>query len=80
MGPMKRTEIPIGLMWRLRRIAAGRRQQDIASFVGIPTTRYSEFERGLREPSELDRQLIEELLPPLPTVVSCDDDSETVLA
>lgn len=33
-------------IWKLRRIAAGMRQQDVASRAGMSTTRYSAIERG----------------------------------
>jgi len=62
------------LVWKLRRIAGGLRQQDIAARVGISTTRYSAIERGEQRPTDLDRKLIERFLPPLPTgAVPCDD-------
>jgi transcriptional regulator with XRE-family HTH domain len=53
------------LHWKLRRVAAGYRQQDVASRAGISTTRYSAIERGEQEPSDLDRKLLERILPPL---------------
>lgn len=55
-----------GMIWRLRRVAAGLRQQDVAIRAGITTTRLSAIERGEQEPSDLDRKLIERLLPELP--------------
>jgi transcriptional regulator with XRE-family HTH domain len=55
------------LHWKLRRIAAGYRQQDIAVRVGISGTRYSALERGEAEPRDWERQALEELLPLLPT-------------
>jgi transcriptional regulator with XRE-family HTH domain len=57
-----------GLNWKLRRVAAGLRQQDIASLAGMSTTRYSAFERGEKIPSDLDRRLIEAVLPSLNVV------------
>jgi transcriptional regulator with XRE-family HTH domain len=54
------------LYWKLRRIAAGIRQQDIALRSGISTTRYSAIERGECVPSELEARLIEQFLPRLP--------------
>lgn len=54
------------LNWRLRRIAAGVRQQDIALRAGMSTTRYSAIERGEHVASELEVRLIEQFLPPLP--------------
>jgi len=57
------TVLPIGLLWKLRRVAAGLRQQDVARSVGISTTRYSAIERGEETPNETDRMLIEKTLP-----------------
>ena len=54
------------LNWKLRRIAAGLRQQDVAARAGMSTTRYSAIERGEAIPTETDRQLIERQLPELP--------------
>jgi transcriptional regulator with XRE-family HTH domain len=53
------------LAWKLRRIAAGIRQQDLALRAGMSTTRYSSIERGERTPSDLETRLIEQFLPPL---------------
>ena len=61
-----------GLNWKLRRIAAGLRQQDVASQVGISTTRYSAIERGEMKPSALDARLIERTLPNLPEQIHTD--------
>jgi len=63
------TNIPHHLNWKLRRIAAGIRQQDLALRAGISTTRYSAIERGERMPSKLEAELIDKLLPQLPTGV-----------
>jgi transcriptional regulator with XRE-family HTH domain len=60
----------IGLSWKLRRTALGLRQQDVAEQVGMSVTRYSQIERGESDPSAIDRQLIEEFLPPLPTLIA----------
>ena len=60
------TVLPIGLLWKLRRVAAGLRQQDVARSVGISTTRYSAIERGEEDPTDMDRMLIEKTLPLLP--------------
>ena len=65
---LDRHALHIGMIWRLRRVAAGLRQQDIAGRAGITTTRLSAIERGELEPSDLDRQLIERLLPEIPAV------------
>jgi transcriptional regulator with XRE-family HTH domain len=61
----------IGMLWRLRRVSAGLRQQDIAVRAGITTTRLSAIERGEQEPSDLDRKLVERLLPELPIPAVC---------
>lgn len=52
--------------WKLRRIAAGLRQQDIAGQLGVSGTRYSALERGESAPKEWEREAVERLLPPLP--------------
>jgi DNA-binding XRE family transcriptional regulator len=54
-----------GRNWKLRRIACGLRQVDLARRVGISTTRLSLIEREELEPSDLDRTLIERELPSL---------------
>jgi transcriptional regulator with XRE-family HTH domain len=53
------------LDWKLRRIAAGYRQQDVAARVGISSTRYSMLERGEADPKEWEIEAVEKLLPPL---------------
>lgn len=63
------------LAWKLRRIAAGIRQQDLALRAGMSTTRYSAIERGERTPSELEARLIEQFLPHL-TVEGFQDEVE----
>ena len=57
--------IPQPLEWKLRRIAAGIRQQDIALRAGMSTTRYSAIERGEKDPSEFETRLINQFLPSL---------------
>ena len=54
------------LEWKLRRTAAGLRQQDVAGRIGVSTTRYSAIERDEQEPTGLEAKLINDLLPPLP--------------
>ena len=54
------------LSWKLRRVAAGIRQQDVALRTGMSTTRYFAIERGERVPSELEDRLIDKFLPLLP--------------
>jgi len=56
----------IELNWKLRRIAAGLRQQDLASQVGMSASRYSAIERGDAEPTAQERQDLENELPSLP--------------
>lgn len=63
---MQSHAMSLGRYWKLRRIHADLRQQDVASVVGISTTRYSAIERGEQEPTDLERALIERLLPELP--------------
>jgi transcriptional regulator with XRE-family HTH domain len=58
--------IPIGLQWKLRRVAADLRKQDIAGSMGISTSRYSALERGEQEPTDLERAVVDRLLPELP--------------
>ena len=53
------------LAWKLRRIAAGIRQQDLALRAGMSTTRYASIERGERTPSDLEARMIEQSLPSL---------------
>lgn len=62
------------LSWKLRRVAAGIRQQDIALRSGMSTTRYSAIERGEHSPSELEARLIDRGLPPLPCSNPREDD------
>lgn len=64
---MRDFSVPLSLQWKLRRVAADMRQLDVASSIGITTTRYSAIERGEQEPTELERTLIEQLLPGLPS-------------
>lgn len=61
--------LPIGRLWKLRRVAADLRQQDVAGGIGISTTRYSALERGESEPTDLERRQIERLLPALPAKI-----------
>ena len=53
------------LKWKLRRVACGRRQMDIARETGLSNTRYSELERGVLTPTALEQRLIESELPTL---------------
>lgn len=67
------------LLWKLRRIADGKRQRDIAAIIGVSPTYYSAVERGEQRPTDLERRLIERFLPRLPIrAFPCDDDSERV--
>ena len=54
------------LDWKLRRIAAGYRQQDVAARIGVSGTRYSALERGEVDPKQWEREAVERLLPALP--------------
>ncbi|MFZ0634684.1 MAG: helix-turn-helix transcriptional regulator [Candidatus Acidiferrales bacterium] len=58
------------VFWKLRRIAAGLRQKDVAGRAGMSMTRYSAIERGELQPSHEDREFIERILPPLPKEVT----------
>jgi transcriptional regulator with XRE-family HTH domain len=53
------------LTLKLRRIAAGMRQMDLARRTGLTTTRLSEIERGVRRATALEQRVIEEVLPEL---------------
>jgi transcriptional regulator with XRE-family HTH domain len=55
------------LDWKLRRIAAGLRQQDLAVILGMSASRYSSLERGDLLPTSEECEDIERLLPPLPS-------------
>jgi ribosome-binding protein aMBF1 (putative translation factor) len=57
------------LDWKLRRIAGGYRQQDVAARIGMSGTRYSALERGEAEPKGWETKAVEKLLPPLPQTV-----------
>lgn len=63
---METTETINPMAWKVRRIAAGLRQQDLAGRAGMATTRYSAIERGELEPTGADVEHIERVLPPLP--------------
>ena len=63
----------IGMTWRLRRVAAGLRQQDIAARAGMTTTKLSAIERGEREPSNLERRLIDRILTELSGVGATEE-------
>jgi hypothetical protein len=62
----------IGMLWKLRRIAAHYRQQDVSTHCGISMTRYRAIEYGSATPSDLDRRLVEKFLPPLPFLPTPD--------
>jgi len=66
MRLMATKTLPLGTFLRLRRIAAGLRQRDIAARGGIPPTRLSQIERNEIRPSVVERQILERLLPALP--------------
>jgi transcriptional regulator with XRE-family HTH domain len=50
---------------KLRRIAAGYRQQDVAARVGISSSRYSALERGEADLKPWEVEALDRLLPPL---------------
>jgi transcriptional regulator with XRE-family HTH domain len=60
--------IAVGMLWKIRRVAAALRQQDVASAIGISTTRYSGIERGEVFPTQLEDRLLEQFLPLLPSL------------
>jgi len=72
---MHTRDAQIGMLWKLRRIAAHYRQQDVSTHCGISMTRYRAIERGEAEPTDLDRRLIEKFLPPLPPLPTTDAQS-----
>jgi transcriptional regulator with XRE-family HTH domain len=77
---MQQPALAAGLHLKLRRVAARKRQQDIAPQVGISTTRYSAIERGEAEASDLERQLLDQVLPALtiaPLAVGTERSAET---
>jgi transcriptional regulator with XRE-family HTH domain len=63
------------LSWKLRRIAAGMRQQDVARLTGLSTSRLSGTERREIKPSQLERQLLEKTLPPFPAKATAKEES-----
>ena len=68
------------LSWKLRRVAAGFRQQDIAARAGMSTSRYSAIERGELKPNAADVELVERVLPPLPPSVVTTQGADAALA
>ena len=56
----------IVLSWKLRRVAAGLTQRDVASRAGITATRLSAIERGVVSPTERDAEHLESVLPMFP--------------
>ena len=54
-----------GISWRLRRVAVGLRQADVASRAGMSTTRLSAIERGEAVPSQTDIEHLDKILPPI---------------
>jgi transcriptional regulator with XRE-family HTH domain len=71
--------ITVGLLWKLRRVAADLRQQDVANAVGISMTRYSGIERGEYTPTELETRLLDQFLPSLPECAPTVESSESRL-
>ena len=64
------------LNWKVRRIAANLRQQDLALRAAMSTTRYSAIERGERVPSDHERKMIEQSLPNLPVRIGTQTDDQ----
>jgi hypothetical protein len=56
----------VGLVWKIRRLIANYRLQDVSSHCAISMTRLRAIEHGEAEPTDLDRRLVENFLPPLP--------------
>jgi hypothetical protein len=74
---MRTQETHIGMFWKLRRIAAHYRQQDVSTHCGISMARYRAIEHGSAEPDDLDRRLIEKFLPALPPLPAVDSPERT---
>jgi transcriptional regulator with XRE-family HTH domain len=66
----------VQLNWKLRRIAAGLRQQDLSVILGMSASRYSAIERGDLLPTNDEYRDVEQLLPPLPATVLQNLDSK----
>lgn len=67
---MRSTQAVSPMIWKIRRIAAGLRQQDLAARSGMSSTRYSGIERGEVQASETDIEMLERVLPAIsPTVI-----------
>jgi hypothetical protein len=60
------------LDWKLRRVAACIRQQDVARRAGLTVARYGGIERGEIKPIDEERRSIEVVLPPLPPLPTTD--------
>jgi transcriptional regulator with XRE-family HTH domain len=56
--------------WKLRRIASGFRQQDVAARIGVTNTRYSALERGKAEARDWESEAIEKLLPAITDIIA----------
>jgi transcriptional regulator with XRE-family HTH domain len=69
---MRDRDVHIGMLWKLRRVAAGYRQQDVSTHCGISMTRYRAIERGEAEPTELDQKLVEKFLTRLPVAIDSE--------
>lgn len=66
---MRSTEAISPITWKLRRIAAGLRQADLAARAGMSSTRYSAIERGEVQASETDIEMLERVLPAISPAV-----------
>jgi transcriptional regulator with XRE-family HTH domain len=50
------------LLWRVKRVALGLRQRDVADHAGISQARYSQLERGEDLPNEAEQRAIDRAL------------------
>ena len=66
---MQSTRAISPMIWKLRRIAAGLRQQDLAARAGMSMTRLSAIERGEVQASETDVEMLERVLPAISPAV-----------
>jgi transcriptional regulator with XRE-family HTH domain len=58
---------------KLRRIAAGYRQQDVAARIGINSSRYSALERGEAELKAWEMEALDRLLPPWAAITPAEN-------
>ena len=70
-------DLPRGLWLRLRRLAAGLRQVDVAHAIGVSATYLSAVERGEICPNEAEVRLLDHLLPELPSTARTEGECES---